>query len=188
MTASNAVGTSAASSASNSVTPAPATYELISTQALSSPTSSVTFSSITQSYKHLQLRLVLQSASAGVGWEMRLNGATANYNDHRIFGSNGTSSGANNSGGGSWAYVGSDFTATNSYGAWIFDILDYTNASKNPVIRGTGGWATAVGQNTVVLQSGALFTAGAVTSITILNNSSANITAGSRLSLYGVRG
>ena len=77
------------SAASNSVTPAsPSSFESISTQTLSGSASSVTFSSIPSTYKHLQIRAIAQFSGGGVSYvPITFNGDTGlNYSYHWIYG------------------------------------------------------------------------------------------------------
>ena len=70
VTATNSTGTSAASSASNSVTPfaADGNYESIATVTVGSGgTSTISFTSIPQTYTHLQLRYIARNAYTGGG-------------------------------------------------------------------------------------------------------------------------
>lgn len=168
-------------------------FELISTQVLASSASSVTFSSIPQTYKHLQIRVVARSATTNVFISARLNGDTAaNYATHSLFGEGGGSvtSGAdapNRDFALALPYADSS-DAASAFGASCIDILDYTNSSKNTTLRGLGGFAT----RQIRLSSGFWNNTAAVTSVTLFNvNSplnSSNFGANSRFSLYGIKG
>lgn len=166
-------------------------FELISTQVLSS-TGNVTFSSIPQGYKHLQLRVVARDATASSGNTslfMRFNGATgSSYTQHSVYGAGSTPSSSGSSSAQTALYVGPVPTNTGNAGqfiALVADILDYTNTNKNAVLRvfsgTTGGASTQVG-----LYSGAYLSASAVSQIDIYTSS--GLVSGSRFSLYGVRG
>ena len=88
--ATNSVGTGGYSAASNSVTPAvPLSFESIATATGTGSNSTLTFSSIPQTYKHLQIR-VMSRGNAATDQDnllIRFNGDTgSNYNSHYVFG------------------------------------------------------------------------------------------------------
>lgn len=102
-------------------------------------TSSLTFSSIPQTYTHLQLRLFTIVGSAGSGAYTYINGDTtqANYREHVLYG-NGSAASA-----GSYqnSYMPQfDGGSTTSPGAFIINVLDYTNTNKYKTLHGMGGY------------------------------------------------
>ena len=161
-------------------------FDLLETTTLTSSASSVTFSAIDQTYKHLQIRSVVKANFGPVQTTLQMNGDTgANYATHYLNG-NGSSvtSGAQTSA----SYVYGGYTAgtseTYGFGAGVCDILDYTSTSKNKTTRTLSGVVT---NNTVVeLRSGVWMNTSAVTSLTIALFGQL-FTAGSRFSLYGVK-
>lgn len=169
-------------------------YELIQTLALGSSSSSVTFSSVPSTFRHLQLRMVTRNdRSAGnlTGIRMRFNGvSTASYSRHILqgFGS-GTFSGASTS----QTQIELDSSPTTATGTGIFDaqivdILDYANTSKNKTVRVLSGKHIDItNQNTIGLVSGAFLSTAAISSITI-DLFSNSFVAGTRVSLYGIKG
>ena len=185
-------------SASNSVTPASATsYQSIATTTVGAGgQSSVTFSSIPQTYTHLQIRCMLNATSLqGGSATFTINGDSgANYTNHTLNGyyNNGS------------ANVGS-FAFTTSSGrnycqslvingfqkpiAIIWDILDYTNTNKYKTIRcfyGTdnnGGNSCEVG-----LSSSSWLNTNAVNSLSFIVQNGYNIQQYSSLALYGIKG
>jgi hypothetical protein len=169
-------------------------YELISTSLISSPTASVTFSSLgdfASTYKHLQIRAVAKDAFTGGAagdFYLTFNGAGSNYRDHYLRG-NGTTVAS-----GSFGYttviaagdmVSSSAGNANRFGAYVIDILDFASTTKNTTTRTLSGYL-ADGANTIFLSSGAYFVTNAITSINLRSN--ANLVAGSRFSLYGIKG
>lgn len=167
-----------------------ADYELISTTLVSSAVASVTFSSLSAAtYKHLQLRITERSsASTNSQLYIRFNGDSgSNYSEHQLAG-NGSS--ATSYGGGSvtFAPLGNGVESggtTNAFAGRIIDVLDFGSSSKNKTIRELYGFAANT--NKVGLFSAGWFSTGAVTSLTVGMNGG-NITADSRISLYGLKG
>jgi hypothetical protein len=166
--------------------------ELISTQILGIAAATITFSSIPQTYKHLQLRVVVRGSQAFNGvssYTIATNGASSVYSYHSLVG-NGSSvtSFDGNTRAPNWGIgvmsIGND--PANAFGASIYDFLDYTASSKNTTVRGLSGGFGA-GVNNIRLDSGAYNATGATTSIT-LSNGGGNFVVGSRFSLYGVKG
>ena len=166
-------------------------YELIQTTILGSSQASITFSNLgdyASTYKHLQIRSVGRTDRAGAADDpavLRLNGDTgANYNFHLLLG-NGSSV---YSGTDAYAFVYAGSTATaNSFGTIIFDLLDAYSTTKNKTVRKAGGIATS-GANFISLSSMLWRNTAAVTSFTIVSITGSNLVAGSRFSLYGIRG
>jgi hypothetical protein len=169
-----------------------ADYELISTQILSSSQPSVTFSNLgnfSTTYKHLQLRAsVTSTRSAGDdNFRIQFNAdSSSSYRSHRLIGTTSTVisstlaptdlifAGAINAATGT----------TNSYSGLVIDILDFASTTKNTTIKSFGGQTST---SFLYLYSGAYFKTDAITSV-VLSAESGNISAKSRLSLYGIRG
>jgi hypothetical protein len=187
----NATGSGEYSTASNSVTPTQSTsYESIATVTPSG--TSVTFSSIPQTYKHLQVRLISRTTrnDASVdGIYLRMNGDTAgNYSNHFLQGNGSSASavaGANVTvivG----AYNGADAqTGANIFSASVWDILDYTNTNKYKTTRSLFGYDDN-SAGTITLGSGNWRNTAAVTSLTFL--AEGNFVANSHFALYGIKG
>lgn len=156
----------------------------------------VIFNDIPQNYKHLQIRGIARAsyASAITYGGIQFNGDTgANYAWHDLYGQGASAgvdgySGLTNLGGaGLWAGT----TNANIYGAFIIDILDYTNTNKYKTVRTLNG----IEQNTndsngqVRFFSGLWMNTDAITSIKLYERLySANIAQYSRFSLYGIKG
>lgn len=172
-----------AASASSAAAPA---YELISTTVLSTAQTSVTISSIPSGYKHLQVRTMIYNDNSNGLVRMRVNGDTtaANYRSHRLYG-NGTSVQSTDYTGNPFMYV-ADLSATAStFAPGIIDILDYGVTTKNKTVRSLTGF---YGAGDVSMYSGLWMSTAAVTSLTFLDNANYQINAGSRFSLYGIKG
>jgi len=169
-----------------------ASYELISTTILGATTSTITFSSIPSTYKHLQIRFALVGSGASADRDVlfRLNGDTAsNYSVHSLTASG---AGAPSSGGnGSQLYIkllGAVFGIQTIPTAGYIDVLDYASTSKNKTIK------TLIGQvqnssssSELSLLSGSWMNTATVTSFTLFMNT-ATFSIGNRVSLYGIKG
>jgi hypothetical protein len=168
-------------------------YELISTTVLGSAASSVTFSSLgdySSSYKHLQIRWTYRGTTDGLfdSVSIRFNGdTTSSYSSHRIFGgSSGTvtsdaSTSVNNISISSQMGGGA---VSGAFSAAIVDILDPYSTTKNTTIRGLAGRLPGASEQFVSFHSGLYFKTNSITSVTL----SSAIGAGSRFSIYGIRG
>jgi hypothetical protein len=170
-------------------------YELISSTILSSSQSSISFSSIVGTYKHLQLRYVARTDRGGA-FDIslyRLNNDTgANYAFHQLYGDPYSSSVVSANGSGATS-MNLGFTAggtyTNEFSPGVIDILDYASTAKNKTIRALhGNISSGASSQRLYLSSGLWVSTAAVTSIQITSNYSANFVAGSRFSLYGIKG
>jgi hypothetical protein len=166
-------------------------FELIETQLISSTTSSLTFSSIPGTYKHLQVRTTGRTTDASDfgGVAYRFNGDTgSNYTYHILDGdgSSVTSSSGTSQNMGLFGLVHGNTSPASSFGAVITDILDYANSNKYKTVRSLSG-RRATGAN-VRLVSSAWLSTSAVTSLTILDNVGGSFVAGTRFSLYGIGG
>jgi hypothetical protein len=174
------------------------TYELISTTILGSDQDSVTFdvSSLASTYKHLQLRVVARATTSTESRTMwlRYNGDSGtNYNWHALVAfSDGTlavrSEAAPNSSVAAVSNIPAASIGANIFGSSVVDILDPFSTTKNKTSRGLGGFmgGTAGFQQSIGLLSSAWRNTAAITSIQV--NSDNNFLAGSRFSLYGIRG
>ena len=107
--------------------------------------STITFSSIPSTYKHLQIRWLARDnfASQGSDANMRFNSDSgSNYSWHQLTGDGSTAQ----------AYASTSQTAmragrvtgttagTNVFGVTVLDILDYASTSKNKTVRNLAGF------------------------------------------------
>ena len=165
-------------------------FELIQTVNVSSTQTSVTFSNIPNTYRHLQLRFVMRDGSSfsDSNTYMRLNGDTAaNYANHNLWG---TGASVVSGSGTSQNFINLGRIPTTSHTSGVFspnivDILDYTSTSKNKTIRALSGINSSF--TDIQLRSGLWMNTAAITSITVLTSDSGPTTS-SRFSLYGIRG
>lgn len=170
-------------------------YQAIMTATVDSGgASSITFSSIPSTFKHLQIRYLANFTGTSVGYSqpyLQFNGDTAsNYDNHALYGT-GASAGASYFAA-TGAYAGwiPDSAYANTFGAGVIDLLDYTSTSKNKTMRTLGGFNRNfnASQNELIGLTSSLWraTPAAITSITI----SGTTTFGqySQFALFGVKG
>jgi hypothetical protein len=159
-------------------------YELISTTVLGSDTASVSFNSIPQTYKHVQIRVAARTTFTGGDlMQMRWNSDTAaNYSYHALRGDGG-SVGSIAGSSTSTMYMGR-FAYNTTFGAWVCDVLDYSATSKYKTAKALSGVANFY----VEMYSGSWRNTAAITGITLLSANGGNFVTGSRFSLYGIKG
>jgi hypothetical protein len=170
-------------------------FELIESTVLGSDTASVTFSSIpTTGYKHLQIRAVMRStrAAATDSLRMRVNGDSGtNYASHRLVGNPSTVVSAASTGDNIWdvdAFPGNTDTS-GSFGLLVMDITDAFDTNKYKTIRHFSARSGSTSANRLVrLTSGLWLSTSAITEISLDQNVGPNWLAGSRFSLYGIKG
>jgi hypothetical protein len=160
----------------------------IATTTLGSTQSEVIFSSIPQDYTHLQIRAITKD-SRGVAPNnvyMQFNADTStNYSYHGLIG-NGSAASSDAGATQSFVIVGIDSTATSTFGAFICDILDYTNTNKFKTTRSILGY-DANGSGTVRMWSGNWRNTNAITSIKLYADNG-NLSQYSSFALYGIKG
>jgi hypothetical protein len=171
-------------------------YESIAT---STPTSGsqITFNSIPQTYKHLQVRCIAQTDRATYPISvatMQFNGDSGsnNYTIHYLTG-DGSSASVSQSTPSGQVYVGyySSNAATNVFGVSVVDILDYTNTNKYKTVRTLNGFDTngnPNAQGNAGIWSGTWLNSSAVTSITMSFIFGSNYQSGTKFALYGIKG
>lgn len=166
-------------------------YESISSTVVGAGgAANVTFSSIPQTYKHLQVRFNLRVASGGTQDEMylTLNGVGSSNANHGLWG-NGSNASVDALTYTSVIYIGKSIGGTgtsNVFTGGIIDIHDYTSTTKYKTVRTFSGY-DANGSGHVQLTSGFNYSdLTALTSLSIRSNS--NIAEFSTISLYGIKG
>jgi len=174
----------------------PSAFESIATAAVSgSAVSSIDFTSIPNTYQHLQIRGIGRTdANAILSLSrVRFNSDTAaNYTQHTLYG-NGSSVGTDTNTSDTtiqWlAPVPGNNATANVFGAMILDIHDYKSTSKYKTVRvfaGDDGNAANVDYR-VFLKSGLWMSTSAITSISLFC-SGPNWVSGSTFALYGIKG
>ena len=172
-------------------------YESITTYTLSSSQSSITFSSIPSTYKHLQIRLTGRASGTGNRCSIwaTFNGDTgSNYWWHGFAGS-GSGSASAEVASTAEAYMRWGFSAIpmNDAGASIFggaviDILDYRNTNKYKTARVIAGQDQNTVNGRVQFISGLWSNTAAITSIDIKLSDSASWLQHTKIALYGIKG
>jgi hypothetical protein len=164
---------------------------------LSSSQSTIEFTNIPNTYKHLQLRILGRTDRGSATLDaakLEFNGDTTSsnyYSTHYLFGTGSGSALAGADGTVSRVVVyrlAASTAGTNTFGAIISDILDYASTSKHKVIRSSGGMDNN-GSGEVYIQSGMWFpsTVSAISSIKITPNVGTNFVANSSFALYGIK-
>jgi hypothetical protein len=155
---------------------------------------SLSFTSIPQTYKHLQIRGIArdtQAVSYLIPINMTFNSDSGtNYAWHRLEG-NGSTVGASGTGSTNYVYLATssigDSATASIYGSTLVDIQDYASTTKYKTARalsaadknGAGGYMTLV--------SGLWMNTNAITSITLTSGGTA-FKSGSTFALYGMVG
>lgn len=199
--ATNANGTSVSSASTNSITPSIPTgdWESIQTITSSSSFASADFTSIPQTFKHLQVRCIMGGSANAFDTNYMfytLNGDnSANYYTNRY--------GVTNSAAGSSVSTGQNqvmpalasyengASIQYMYGALILDLYDYTNTNKRPVAMSMGGGnlnGTSGYYNTAMEGVGMLNTGNAAVSRITVFHQTGNLKPNSKIALYGMKG
>lgn len=169
-------------------------YESIATYSLSSANSTITFSSIPSTYKHLQLRYMARSArtsDAGATMILRFNSDTGNNYAYHIFYADGATvtNYTNNTTNVMYSYsvASSSSSNTDIYGVGVIDILDYGATSKYKTLKHLGGYDRN-GSGELNFASGLWQSTSAISSITLtLAEATANYETDSHFALYGIK-
>lgn len=171
------------------VPPVTNSYESIATVTVGSGGSStITFSSIPSTYKHLQLRMTLKGTVASSALLVQFSGdTTSSYNNHYLEG-NGSSVVAGYDATGAIIVYGTiaPTAATSVFTGGVMDILDYTNTNKYKTVRTLSGY-DANGSGIIDFDSGLWRNTGTVSSA-LLYPTSGNFAQYSQIALYGIKG
>lgn len=166
-------------------------YESIATTTVGAGGSStISFSSIPSTYKHLQIRVLSRSTAGGIGaLFLQFNSDTGtNYADHRLEANGATAYTDRNTSAVravSGLQAGST-TGANIFGGSVIDVLDYASVNKYKTIRALSGIDNN-GSGNVSFGSGLWMSTSAISSITVIpeNTSFAQY---SSFALYGIKG
>lgn len=170
-------------------------FESIASFTGTGSTNTATFSSIPPIYKHLQIRGSVRSVTAAsVLYDLKIvfnEDTTTTYSHHNVYGSISSASVQVASSTSSAIVYGSipgENITPSVYGAFIIDIYDYLDTSKNKTIKTLGGTSTTQTPNISGVGSGFWRNTAAINSITLTASNSSNFASGSIISLYGIRG
>lgn len=168
-------------------------YESIATQTVGAGgASSITFSSIPSTYKHLQIRWMAQHTGAVTDTSMavQLNADSgSNYTQHRMYATGGGGAAISAT---STTFMRSDrinspASASSIFGVGVIDLLDYTSTNKNKTIRSFGG-TDSNGSGFISFGSGLWLSTASVNSITLFGADAGNLAQNSHFALYGIKG
>lgn len=145
--------------------------------------STITFSSIPSTYKHLQIRAIAKASGTNFNPKMQFNGDTAtNYSWHYLYGDGGSVVTGGNV---TQTFIYNSIISTNAsmYNGFVIDILDYSNTSKFKTTRELSG-QDRNGGGEIALWSGNWRSTSAITSITF---SAGTFDQYSQFDLYGIK-
>lgn len=166
-------------------------YESIASATGTGSSSTITFSSIPSTYKHLQIRYIAQSTRNANDDELaiEINGDTSStYYSHMLYGVSTTvgPGGSAQSGASSIGVTTGGAIASQQVSSGVIDILDYGNTSIKKVFRSFSAY-TLVGNNFLKIASGHWPSTSAITSISLISNTNSNWTTNTVISLYGIK-
>lgn len=169
-------------------------YESIATVTVTGATAaSIEFTSIPSGFTHLQIRGIARSnrAASGSFIKIQMNSDTANnYANHGLFG-NGASAGSyavTTTDHAGEAYITAVNDTASSFGASVWDILDYKNTSKYKTVRALTGADVNGTNGQVRFASGVWMDTSAITAIKLLDGNGASFIQHSTFALYGIKG
>jgi hypothetical protein len=175
------------------VTPSTNSYESIATVTVGAAQSTIEFTSIPSTYKHLQIRAISRTTRATAGADdtyIYFNNDTtnSNYYSHQLYGT-GSSAGAGSSAdpsNGGIVSQGNNGPAS-VFGVGIVDILDYGSTTKYKTTRSLGGVDSNSTYGFIELTSVLWKNTDAVTSIKLQSTGAANFMTYSSFALYGIK-
>lgn len=165
-------------------------WSIGSTTVASGGVAAVTFAGIPTNFTHLQLRIKARSAAAAstdvIKWTFN-NDEGSNYARHTLYADTAVASAAAVSATyNSCGDCPGASAASNVFGVYVLDILDYGNTSKNKTTRAIGGYDLN-GSGNVDLRSNLWISTTAISGIKFFTTSGSNIAQNSTFSLYGVK-
>ena len=158
-------------------------YESIATYTATGSVSTVSFTSIPSTYKHLQIRCAVLTTAGGIN--IQYNSDTgSNYTYHQLYGTGAGSAVANAGTAQTSGYIGFNNAAGSNPTAIVCDVLDYQNTNKYKTHRSLAGTSTNSTDGTLTFFSGLWLNTAAVSSIDIKGTFSQY----SSFALYGIKG
>ena len=161
-------------------------YESIATTVVGSGgQSTITFSVIPSTYKHLQIRYIARATSGSVvNFFMNYNGDSgSNYTRHAVYG-DGSSPYALGSASQTSMFAGVVNSNADTFCAGVIDILDYKDTNKYKTMRNLNG-ADWNGSGYAVLYSGLWMNTSAINEVSFSGITFAQY---SSFALYGIKG
>lgn len=158
-------------------------YESIATVSVGAGgVSSIDFTSIPSTYRHLQIRGIVKPTVAS-NLTIKYNSDASNHTAHFMYGDGGSAlAGTNGSG-----YIGYA-SSTSQFSAFVIDILDYASTTKNKTGRSLMG--TDANGSGYMFMSSHLYFPSSITAISSINMyiSGSNLAQYSHFALYGLKG
>lgn len=159
---------------------------------------SVSFSSIDQTFTHLQIRGISRESATNGYYNllMRVNSdsGTSSYYSHTLYGVGaGTPTASAYSGSTGYAYIGFESGGNqlaSDFAAHIIDVLDYTSTSKNKTFRSLSGLNTnnGTGGEIISLNSSLWINTSAISTITLYpSGGGSTFSQYTSFALYGVK-
>lgn len=169
-------------------------YESIATYTATGTVSTISFTSIPSTYKHLQVRGIVRGNTASTldAVKMTFNSDTSGSNYvtlHQIYGS-GSSAAAQSSTGNGWiyqSYLAGNSAGANTFGAYVTDVLDYTSSNKNKTTRTLAGIDNN-GSGYVTFSSGLWMNSSTAINRIDLEVEGSTFRQYSSIALYGIKG
>lgn len=171
-----------------------ATFESIASSSIAGTPTSVSFSSIPQTFKHLEVRIFGRTTATGAGGidcYMQFNGLTTSiYNWIEGYGAgnatDGASAGINST---TWNVMRNSLprAGETGYGASIVRIMDYTDTSKNRNAYWICGYKGQSLYGNVSVVFGSTTSSAAISSLTFTIEGGAAFTNDSHITLYGLK-
>ena len=177
----------------------PTDYESIATTTLTGSQATISFTGIASTYKHLQVRGIMRNdvAITGMGdLRVRFNSDSGtNYVYHILYGDGTNALAGASSPSQTYGRLARNVTpcannGANMFGAFVADILDYSNTNKNKTIRSLGGSnnnTTTASAQSISFTSSAWLSTAAINRIDITDDSSGNFVQYSSFALYGIK-
>ena len=158
--------------------------------------STVTFSSIVGTYKHLQVRYLAQTNRGTYGTDnilIRLNSDTgSNYSFHALTGDGASATASAGTSTTQFLSQATGSGASTTYGAGVMDLLEYANTNiykTSRILSGADHNGTIAGYGGQILfSSGGWRSTSAVTTIQFRPEFGSAFTANSQFALYGIKG
>lgn len=155
--------------------------------------STITFSSIPSTYKHLQIRAIMRSTFSDTDSFLKINlnsDTGSNYPNHFLTG-NGATVGAFGYSTTQYPYAffsmyPAALASASLYGAAVVDLLDYADTNKNKTMRCLGGYDVN-GAGVARLNSAVWLNTAAVTRIDITDYRGGNMAQYSSFALFGIK-
>jgi len=167
---------------------APNSYESIATVTVgSTPTATISFGSIPNTYKSLELRWIARTDRTNNSDVILINpNGLATTTGHFIYGTGSSAISGVGNGYIGWATGGT--SAANNFCVGVLTIIDYTDTNKNKVTKSLSGWdGNASGAGEIAFFSDLQTSTTSLSNFTITSSTGANFQQYTQFALYGVK-